>query len=657
MLLSSCSGRARFLVTAAMLLAITTVAASVAQAQAGDRGTPAHVAVTDGDVTIEREGGAFSSSAGEPLVSGDRIRTDVGRVDVWFGDGSMVALDEHTTLDLQSSSLLRLNTGRVYLTVAETPQDSQDPDGLAVDTPLGSVFIRSPGEYTVGLLSGADGESLELAVLRGAADLTTDSGSMRVTSGEHTFARDQSPPTYPQHFNSAQQDDFEQWVSSHREGRRRRTTSNQYLPPNLRMYSGTFDRDGSWEYEAAYGYVWYPVASAGWRPYFHGYWRPLPSYGWTWVGTDRWGWPTHHYGRWGFGKSRWFWIPERRWAPAWVSWASAPDYVSWCPLGADNRPVFGAPLGSSAGWAGWVVLPRQNFGGRDLYVARDAYDPRRLPRGTTFSVHTQSPVPLPFRASASAGGRTPNRLPVSPRSDGRRQRLGTATARGGTRGTTRHDNASSPTTQGRVHGPGGQTGFGAYRQPETAPDRGQRRGSREAAMPDYVQSVPWPGSPGARDTGRAGPQAAPRDGGDAGRFDGSSDRASSRRRAGAERPTPTTPGVRPSPQAPGEPSASDASASGAAVPRAVPDRPGRSHEGRRGSDARSPWNGGSSVDRSDHGSDGSDGRGGRATPRAMPNGGRVSETGPRGGAGPRAEGGSAPHGADAPSGSGRRGRR
>ncbi|MGE3508905.1 MAG: DUF6600 domain-containing protein [Vicinamibacterales bacterium] len=639
-----------------MFLAITAVTASAAHAQDGDPGAPAHVAVVDGDATIEREGDAFSASPGEPLVSGDRVRTHVGRLDIWFGDGSMVALDEHTTVDLPSSTLLRLSAGRVFLTVAGTPQDNRNPDGLTIDTPLGSVFVSSPGEYTLGLLSGPDGESLELAVLRGLADLTTDGGSMRVTSGEHTSARDQGPPSYPQHFNAAQQDDFERWVSLHRDSRRGRTTSNQYLPPNLRMYGGTFDRHGSWEYEAAYGYVWYPVVPTGWRPYFHGYWRPLPSYGWTWVGTDRWGWPTHHYGRWGFGKSRWFWIPERRWAPAWVSWASAPDYVSWCPLGVDNRPVLGAPLRSGSGWAGWVVLPRQTFGRRDLYVARDAYDPKRLPRGTAFSVQTQSPVPLPaFRANGSAGGRALNRLPVSPRSNGRQQPLGAATDRDGTRETTRRDTPGSPMTQGRLHGPGGQTDVRANRQPDKAPDSVRRRGGREAT-PDPVQSVPWPGS-GSRDTGRVRPRTEARDGGDTGWPDGSRDRSSSRRRAGPERPTPTTREPTPSPQAPGGPNASDAPASGRAVPRTTPDRPGTSRGGRRGSDARSPWNGGSPVDGSGVGSDRPADRGGRATPRATPRGGPASEPGPRGGAAPRADGGSAPRSADAPSGGGRRGRR
>ena len=28
----------------------------------------------------------------------------------------------------------------------------------------------------------------------------------------------------------------------------------------------------------------------------------------------------------------WFWVPGRRWAPAWVSWRQSDDYLAWAPL-------------------------------------------------------------------------------------------------------------------------------------------------------------------------------------------------------------------------------------------------------------------------------------------------------------------------------------
>ena len=111
--------------------------------------------------------------------------------------------------------------------------------------------------------------------------------------------------------------------------------------------------------------------------------------------ADVWSWPTHHYGRWGHAGARWFWIPGRTWGPAWVSWAAAPGYVSWCPLGFDGRPVFALSIGSRSSWAGWTVVPRRSFGFRDYHVNRYAIQPRLLPRTTPFIAQSVAPVAVP----------------------------------------------------------------------------------------------------------------------------------------------------------------------------------------------------------------------------------------------------------------------
>ncbi|HEX7137525.1 MAG TPA: DUF6600 domain-containing protein, partial [Vicinamibacterales bacterium] len=118
-----------------------------------------------------------------------------------------------------------------------------------------------------------------------------------------------------------------------------RSPSSQYLPADSQAYATDLDQNGTWQYDTSYGNVWYPTVSAGWRPYYYGYWTSVPTYGWTWIGDNRWAWPTHHYGRWGYVNSRWFWIPGHVYSSAWVSWGTAPGYVSWCPLGYDSRPI------------------------------------------------------------------------------------------------------------------------------------------------------------------------------------------------------------------------------------------------------------------------------------------------------------------------------
>jgi hypothetical protein len=139
--------------------------------------------------------------------------------------------------------------------------------------------------------------------------------------------------------------------------------SADYLPPDLEPYGTTFDQYGSWQHDPSYGNVWYPTVGPEWRPYSYGSWAPIRTYGWTWIGLDAWAWPTHHYGRWGYARNSWFWIPGRTWGAAWVSWSFADDYVSWCPLGFDSRPVFALSVGHRRGWDHWTV-PRRTFESR-----------------------------------------------------------------------------------------------------------------------------------------------------------------------------------------------------------------------------------------------------------------------------------------------------
>src|SRR5262249_52038106 len=87
----------------------------------------------------------------------------------------------------------------------------------------------------------------------------------------------------------------------------------------------------------------------------------------------------------------WFWIPGRVFGPAWVSWASASDYLSWCPLGFDDRPVFSFSVGVGS-WLGWTVVPRASFGFREHYVNRYAITGDRLPRTAAFITHSAPPA-------------------------------------------------------------------------------------------------------------------------------------------------------------------------------------------------------------------------------------------------------------------------
>jgi hypothetical protein len=391
-----------------ILFALCT--AVVARAQESSGGAPAHVSFVDGSVTLEREGRIDDAPSNIPLLAGDRLRTRNGRVEILFGDGSTLHLDQDTTLDLQSDELVRLIAGRVRLSI---PGPSREI-AYRVDTASGWAQIADAGEYRAAFVQ----DELELAVLRGRAEVINEAGRTPLRAGERAFVRASGAPSYAYVFNSAAMDTFDRWSEARRS--ERLGLSTQYLPEEVRPYSASFDRNGSWRYESSYGYVWYPRVAVGWRPYYHGRWVTVAPYGPTWVSVDPWGWPTHHYGRWGFSGGSWFWIPGRTWGAAWVSWGYAPGYVSWCPLGWNNRPVVSfVNVNVYRGynpWHAWTVVPYNRFGHGYVHhtvVAGNHLDARtrgafkygdRPPSATGYAVPRGSAAPIRVAGTGPSRG-------------------------------------------------------------------------------------------------------------------------------------------------------------------------------------------------------------------------------------------------------------
>jgi len=376
---------------------------------------PAHVSVVDGAAVLERDGQPDLAPANMPLLAGDRLRTQGGRVEILFADGSTLHLDANTTLDFQSDELVRLLDGRIRLSIPAANRRVS----YRIDASSASALINQPGEYRMAVLHGAREAEIELAVIRGAAELVNEDGRTPLRAGERAYARANAAPSYAYVFNSASWDSFDRWSEARRD--QRLGVSAQYLPDEVRPYAPSFDRYGAWGYDASYGRVWYPRVSVDWRPYYHGRWVTLRPYGWTWVGVDPWAWPTHHYGRWGISAGSWFWIPGRTWGPAWVSWAYAPGYVSWCPLGWNNRPVLQIVNVNVYGrgydpWRAWTSVSRRHFGVDYVnvhYVAGRTFDART--RGS-FVARYSAPdsggyaVPrssAPIRVAGTAASRRP----------------------------------------------------------------------------------------------------------------------------------------------------------------------------------------------------------------------------------------------------------
>ncbi|HET7697667.1 MAG TPA: DUF6600 domain-containing protein [Vicinamibacterales bacterium] len=376
---------------------------------------PAHVAYVEGAVVLERDGRPETAPLNMPLLTGDRLKTLEGRVEVLFADGSALHLDARSTIDLQSDELVRLIDGRLRLNIAADGAARSARLLYRVDSPAGSVRITQAGEYRLAILRRGEETQLELAVLRGGAEIFTDEGSTPLGAGERAYASAGLAPSYAYAYNSANWDAFDRWSEARRDTRA--GASAQYLPSEVRAYASTFDEEGDWRYQQSYGYVWYPRVAVSWRPYYYGRWARYPRFGWTWIGADRFAWPTHHYGRWGFSAGAWFWIPARRWAPAYVSWAYAPGYVSWCPLGFDNRPViainiFNVGPGYYSSGRAWTAVG-YNYFGRD-YVHRRAVDWDRFDRTgrPSFQIARSAPAYRDIAVPRASGAATAQGAPI-----------------------------------------------------------------------------------------------------------------------------------------------------------------------------------------------------------------------------------------------------
>lgn len=96
-------------------------------------------------------------------------------------------------------------------------------------------------------------------------------------------------------------------------------------------FYGPLSPYGSWVEVSQYGRCW--------RPYTVGHWE-WTDCGWYWVSEEPWAWATYHYGDWTFDPAYgWIWVPGTEWAPAWVVWREAPDYIGWAPCKPGGVPV------------------------------------------------------------------------------------------------------------------------------------------------------------------------------------------------------------------------------------------------------------------------------------------------------------------------------
>jgi hypothetical protein len=270
-----------------------------------------------------------------PLAAGDRIDTArEARIELVLADGTLVWVDEYTTLSLDAvaysrdiladQTVLYLAEGSLMVEVT-TAQPEAEP--LRIDGADATVYLMEPGLYRVDALR--DG-GLRLEVWEGLAEAATTAGGVLIRSSSATeVAGGSSSPAEPR---VTWGDAFARWIEQRRqvfEG-----PSSEHVDPRHARQASQLDAYGSWIYvDDLNTWAWQPTVSSGWAPYTAGRWY-WTSVGWSWVSYEPWGWLPYHYGSWYFsGGVGWVWSWHPYWSPAWVRWAAWPGYIGWCPYG------------------------------------------------------------------------------------------------------------------------------------------------------------------------------------------------------------------------------------------------------------------------------------------------------------------------------------
>lgn len=467
---------------------------------------PAYVAALEGSATLVRGGESTPVDLNLPIIEGDRLRVDSGFVALRWDDGTGLFLEGRATLDVVAPGRLRLADGRARYVAGR-------PDGSArwaIDTPAGTVALDRAQDVFVDVDGTSANQPVEAFAIVGDLEMSNDRGSYTARQGESVHAEAFRSPIV----GRARVTSTGLMAWSQRELEQGRGTSlaapvsNGIVEYDDYAYDASLVRYGTWERDPEYGSIWYPSVAVDWRPYYNGRWERLGRYGYVWIGTDPWSYRTHHYGRWGYRANRWFWIPGRTWASAWVSWAVGPGYVSWSPLGYDDRPVFSFSISYGSGyrhgyyrdpydgWFGWTVVPSDRWrrGGR---VDRFAVNPRQLPEHVRGGFVTQSRAPYRTGGTVSRMGRDNYAVPRGDYSRGRADsndsyRRGAGPARvesGSSRGYLRTapqrqpDSSTSPYERARRYQDRGTGPRGDRGSESAAPGAIRRGGSENATRP------------------------------------------------------------------------------------------------------------------------------------------------------------------------------
>jgi len=286
-----------------------------------------------------------------PYTSGDALWTQPqAQADIQVGM-SLITLADSSEFDLATlddhEMVASAPQGALFLDL----RDVRQGETYTINTPRGAVQIAADGKYEI--LAGDADTPTRVAVVRGAAQLTSGTlalrvgpGQMAVATGTDTVQGDvEALPSYDPFLTSMLA----------------RNSAQPDVPQAVQGMTGVegLDRYGSWQDNPGYGQVWYPQVAQDWVPYRDGTWSYVAPWGWTWVDNEPWGFTPFHYGRWAQLDQRWCWVPSQYGAPEQPEPVYAPALVDFLVAGAVAGAAAGllaASLSSGRGDVGWVPL-------------------------------------------------------------------------------------------------------------------------------------------------------------------------------------------------------------------------------------------------------------------------------------------------------------
>ncbi len=315
-----------------IVIALTTIGFS--------QDSPMRISYISGNVMVQRgyDFGFEDAQLNLPIVSGDRIMSEKGRVEVELKGRNFMRIDEFTKADVEergNSINFKLLKGAIYLHI----RNSAVYEDFVVSFPRGETVILEEGDYRFTVRSANE---VEIKVFRGVAEVYCDEGTKYVRRSQILILRDGRFVSSPSYIYYSDRDDFDRWND-----KRNSIVDNfsysrgRYLRDELSYYEDELNRYGRWVYISGCGYCWRPIITVTvWRPYYYGRWTWVYPYGWVWVSYEPFGWITYHYGWWYWDPYYgWVWRPGYSWAPAWVRWYYWGDYIAWVPIDWYGHPI------------------------------------------------------------------------------------------------------------------------------------------------------------------------------------------------------------------------------------------------------------------------------------------------------------------------------